>query len=249
MTIWVGSTSLRWRAELRFFEQRAGLLRHFDDQNILQAFLWNEQSVELRVGDFTTIVIEPTGMSITVGTPKKPSSECDIVLNSTMEYLKPKDVAMGPTQYKVLVEIDDESVVAQRRSAELLPGSKVSESSYLDWALLVDGQSSSIEKSYQVEFGVLSPGEAEGRLSGTRQSLRMTHSDGMKPVDVGNLPENSLYLNWWWQSLERLPDEGVLTRAHEHWKGMEVETMRVSASICDQLGLHARINSPMEEGK
>lgn len=249
MTIWVGSTSLRWRAELRFFEQRAGLLRHFDDQNILQAFLWNEQSVELKVGDFTTIVIESRGMSITVSTPKKPSSECDIVLNSTFEYLKPKDVAMGPTQYQVLMEIDDESVPAQRRSAELLPGSKVTESSYSDWALLVDGQSSSIAKSYQVEFGVLSPGEAEGRLNGTRQSLRISHNDGIKAVDVENLPENSLYLKWSWQSLERLPDEDVLTRAHEHWNGMEMETMRLSASICEQLGLHARINSPMEDGK
>jgi hypothetical protein len=233
MNPWLQVVDLAWRPELHFFERRSPLLREFDEAGLINEFNWGVDSVVLRLGPFEAVRIAVDGMSAYVSSPRSSIDGVRHVVDRTLTTLEPRDVVFTTARVRHLVPVSADRDSAVQSSTASVVGPILSNSRALDYALLVDGLSSRLEATFQLEFGIVSSEEAalRFRMSGSRiGELQM-------PVtpDVEDLPSCALFVDWTW-NLRKPMGVRAVANVITGWDGVLTESEESSRGIWNAHG-------------
>lgn len=163
---WTRSLYLAWVPELRFYERRFAVLRHFADAGYLDAFRNREDRTGAMLGGHRA-ECEVTATSMALHVDR--SADLDMVqqiLGVTLDELQPDvhSVAFfaqfvvplpGPLDY-------DE---ARQKSANAHLGPVTAAIDLVDYSVLADGRAPGGRQEYQVEYGLLIDEELPDRLT------------------------------------------------------------------------------------
>jgi hypothetical protein len=250
VAIRVNNVELTWRPELRFYEARSALLRNIDDAGLLDAFIWNEGSIAMRIGPFSLLYLDSTRLRITLTSPTRSPMQMEFVIDQILDFLRPRDVGLGVTRHQSLFAIGEPAKMAQARTASFLPGSASEVAGFTDWAVLVDGRSATSGAGFQIEYGILGPHEIESRLLGRAHSFGNSVPSLLElPVDEDALPEDSFYTSCLWQPITAVDDKSVTGSALGLWKMLEEQSIRLSQEIAASLRLDLKLGDATEAMK
>jgi hypothetical protein len=160
------SIRLRWRPELRFYEQRTAILRELEDLGVLQAFRFSEGSVDARLPEWRWLAVTESGLTLNVLTDSDDESEAWRLVELVVSKIAPLRYSHARASYQHVVELPLSFERAIERSyEELFRPLNTSEVAVTDWAVLADLRTSGPHPAVgKVEYGIVRQGEVPHRL-------------------------------------------------------------------------------------
>ncbi len=227
---WTQTVRLRWRPELRFFEQRTTLMRQLEDDGILPAFIWQTDWVAIRIGEFEALEVGVTGLTARLMSPRPATTNLERAVEVALKLFKPRDVFLSDIWLQYFLPVQGEAQQAQARTAEALvhefQGARAT-----DWALLIDGFSDRMTCGFQVEYGVVGADEVPMRLQRVSRPLSNPLEGPDLPPDLREAPTTALFLDWHWGPEHFLRSEDEFEDFRAVWQLTLHETERLSAEV------------------
>jgi hypothetical protein len=231
---WTQRVEVLWRSELRFFEQRTGLLRQMEGEGSLAGFRWSENEFIAQFGPHEALTVGPVGATCVVASPKARADRVRSALRMTLEALEPRNVLVRSVSVLQFEAIEDDPGLVQRASGAQLVHGWMPSATAIDWALLLDGSSNKAPGQFQVEFGVVSEGEAQQRL--TRDSVGRLGPSGLPFLpDLQGFPRCSFFFDWRWTT-SAVAEEAPYAEIVTVWDAVVQETNRLGAEVKDGYG-------------
>jgi hypothetical protein len=161
------SIRLRWRPELRFYEQRIKILRDLEEQDLLQAFRVTEETVDAELPNWCWLSIAQSGLTLDWLTETDDTSTAWTLVQDIVGKIKPRQFSHARTSYQHVIGLPLSFDEALARSREQLYSAWGTEEVTLtDWALLADLEAAGPPPSKgQVEFGITRSDELPARLN------------------------------------------------------------------------------------
>lgn len=228
---------LGWRPTLRFFELRTTLLRELEKDDNLAAFRWTEGAVGVRLGQGEVLEVGPQGALLTLAGPAARRDVATSALDRLIALLRPEGVIMNQLLVQELLPVEIRYGEARRLSAvrllrDLMPGIV-----YSDWSVLLDGASSAVGSTFQVEFGIVDDDEAPARLA--------RHVGKMQDRSLVPLPEDmwyyeeipacGLFADWRWMPQRAVGQDDCTRELVSLWESLVVEGARCTLNLLERL--------------
>jgi hypothetical protein len=202
------SIRLRWRPELRFYEQRTAILRELEDLGVLSAFRFSEGSVDARLPDWRWLSVTESGLTLNILTESGDEEASWGLVETVISKIAPLRYSQVRVSYQHVVELPLSMEQAIARSYEgLFRPLDTPEVAVTDWAVLADLRISGVQPAKgKVEFGIVSQKEVSLRLKklGGRDP-GMEHL-GSRDWEASEFKEVSLFADSDLQCIA--PDEG-----------------------------------------
>jgi len=246
---WTQEVQIRWTTDLSFFEGRLSFLRYLQDAGITNEFRWHEHGFDVRIGDYETISIDVRGAKLSLRSPRRSPDLLLETLRTALERFSPTEVGVSWIKFQYVIAVDQVAGELQRSSGRVLMPEFGEQTT--DWAILVDGESKRVNSAFQVEYGIIGPGEAEPRLNReigrtgghysdaiaeTRDLVLSRQAPMPSLVDTAGMPGCGLFLDWYWHLARKLPNDGFGTVVAELLGEAEEESLRNSLGILKRLG-------------
>jgi hypothetical protein len=163
---WTQALSIRWGPALRFYEQRIAILRDFEDQGVLKAFVVSEDRIAARLLDpGHRFSIGREGLRLSLAGMNADFESVWPFVSAAVDHLVPLRTRGMTVDMQHLIELEKpfrDAVMAAQASLCAVP--PIGELSYEDFALLLDLQGPMATRG-QVELGIIRADEAPTRLS------------------------------------------------------------------------------------
>jgi hypothetical protein len=221
-TVWTQTASLRWAPELRFYENRAAILRAMEESGLLTAFRMGEDEAGAQIGDRShEVEFSHRNLEVTVGGR---DSDIDRVISAVtivLEHLRPTNVARPSFTFQHVAPLTRDYDESRRKGLASLFGSTDLGSVVLsDFANLFDGVAAEPAATVSVEYGVVSRDELPRRLS--RQQGRSArparrHPPSL-PQDFGELPAVALFVDATWSVVGPIDDDDAVDEFKQAWE-------------------------------
>lgn len=160
------SFRLRWRPELRFYEQRVPILRGLEGESLLEGFKMGEDAIAAQLSGLRWLSIWASGLTLNVLTEREDVSDLWPVVEEVCAALAPLQLSHARVSYQHMLELPftlDEAIA--RGQGRLFHGLSTSEIVLGDWALLSDIYAAGPPASQgMIEFGIVNREEAPRRL-------------------------------------------------------------------------------------
>jgi hypothetical protein len=184
--LWTQSLSIRWRPELRFYEQRVAILRSLEERGELRAFRVQENFVDARLFESRVrLSVRQDGLDLYLDRPDADVARAWEAVEIGLSIVKPDRPRFVRASFQHLAPLDMRFEDAVRRAYGGVLGRLGTESiEFGDWALLVD-LSMKNGSSGQIEFGIVRGDEVPDRLA------RIAGRIGPRQQPVSRLPEPS----------------------------------------------------------
>ena len=221
MALWTQAVNLQWQPELKYFEGRTKFLRDLESEDLLTAFRWRGNSLEVRIGEFEFLTIGVARARLDVLSPQASGDRIRTAVKIALELFAPRDVVMRPMHLRYLLPVSDDASLTQVRTAQLVANEIGNGAS--DWALLVDGHSGELDTDYQVEYGIVSQGEMAVRLAGRISRVNSGNNEVEQTVDLEGLPACGVFLDVDWGFSHPFGTEDVYDQAESIWRSAVAE--------------------------
>ncbi len=161
------SIRLRWRPELRFYEQRTAILRELEDIGVLRAFRFSEASVDARLPDWRWMSVTESGLTLNILTESNDEEEDWRLVETVISKLAPLRYSHARVSYQHVADLPLPFEQALARSyKELLRPLDTPEVAVTDWAVLADLRTSGPHQATgRVEYGIVGKEEVPLRLA------------------------------------------------------------------------------------
>lgn len=232
------SIRLRWRPELRFYEERISILRKLEERGVLQAFRVSEESVDAALPDWRWLSVFASGITLNVLTDTDDTSEGQDIIKAVIGQIAPLQFSRARVSYHHVQELPlsfDEAVARGRK--RLYGGVGTEDVVPSDWALLLDldvvGPPSS---KGQVELGVVRSSELPlrlSRLAGRAPGMQHLEQREWKPTefkDVSLFADSDLVC-----PAESGREEDFLDDACAFWSASRTQVGRLVEELSSKL--------------
>jgi hypothetical protein len=189
------SIRLRWRPELRFYEQRISILRQLEQGGLLQGFRVSEETVDAQLPDWRWLSVWQSGLTLNILTDDVNADASWGSIKDAIELIAPLQYthARASYQHVAALPLGFDAAVSESHQ-RLFQGLSIDEVTVGDWALLADVTSVGPPASEgKVEFGIVRREEIPLRLNrlGGR-SPGMQHM-GQREWELGAFKDVSLF--------------------------------------------------------
>jgi hypothetical protein len=203
-TLWTQHIALSWPNSLAFYERRYDILRSFEERGLLRFFRHAEQRIDVRLGD-TDHLLSFGAASMTLSA-LKPNADLERLSSAgriVVEAIAPSRLSnltasmqwVGPSYGRNYDQ-------ARAAAAENTLG-EPADGRYVDFAAVVDGQTTQSNATYHLEAGVAHAAEVARRLNtafvrirGPGQGGNIDAPPSLWPAE--SLPPFALFCNSTW---------------------------------------------------
>lgn len=197
---------IKWRPELRFYEEGVSLLRSLDSTDDLSEFKVDLHEVRARLASGPIVVVRSDGLTVSTPGPLAEFDDVVALLDEIQATLAPIDMNLGAIALITLAPINGLRDEACRKLAHLgAPAGSNFARAVTDTAILTDGyhDDNGRQVKFQVEFGVVGPVEGAERLDRTHSSRLGSPGEGVvrTAIDADVLAAANLFAEWRWSDV------------------------------------------------
>jgi hypothetical protein len=225
-TPWTQSLALSWRPALRFYEERIGILRDFDDAQVLRAFKVGENTIDAQLfGGECRISVSQSGATLQLLSPQadlKGGSDALAAVVAALSLSEIRSLTVG-LQYVEPIELPFREAVD--RGHEQVFGAKLGAELRLgDWAVLQDLHlGDHDERDGGVEFGIVQASEVPQRLARIQGRAQGEHlSPGV--WSQATFPPVALFADSFWSLREHPMDGELMSSVAGFWETVREKT-------------------------
>jgi len=227
--LWTQSLSLRWRPELRFYEQRVAILRSFEEEGYLRAFRVQENYIDAKLfGSRDSLSVRQNGLDLHLG---RPGSDADRVFGAVEIGLaavapsQPRTFSAGFQHVAPLNMKFEDAVRGAFGRLGTAGGIEVDDGALLADISLNDGLSA------QIEYGIVRAAEIPARLS--RTVGRIQH-ESAAPYDLpepDEFAEVSLFSDLMVRRDDVGPVETLRDEVQSFWQTARTEADKLVSTL------------------
>ncbi len=239
---WTQTIKLSWRPELRFYEERIGILRELQDRGLLQAFRVGDNHVDARLQNPRyQLSVRESGLTMHLLAPDAEPDEAWNVLAPALDLIRPSRPREMATTYAHVAALDQSFDEAVARGYSGLFGSlDAGGARFDDWALLADVYLDSISANGLIEFGIVRTHEIEARL--TRRAGRTTSGDPYPPISPTvmqglKIPKVALFSDSTFRRPADQHGNDFATRAREFWEASRTQADSLVGDLHQRLSI------------
>lgn len=233
------SIRLRWRPELRFYEQRIPILRQLEDQGILEAFRVGDDYIDARLlGAPHELSVRQDGITLDLLSPTDKIEEAWSVVRLAVEAIEPTRFIRARASYQHIVELPlefDEAIA--RGHVRLYRSLGTQEVRFGDWAFLGDIEAAGPPVSKgSMEFGIVRRHEVPSRLerqAGRGPGLSRSRSTSWTSEtfkDVSLFADTNLIF-----AVDGDQKEAFMDEAYAFWEASRTQVCRLVMDIHSRL--------------
>jgi len=211
---------------LRFYEERIGILRHFDDAQALRAFKVGENTIDAQLfGGECRISVSQSGATLQLLSPEADLQRGSEALAAVVAALSLPAIRSLTVALQYVEPIDLAFREAIDRGHERLFGISLSTKLRLgDWAVLQDLHlGDQEERDGAVEFGIVQATEAPQRLARIQGRAQGEHlSPGV--WSQATFPPVALFADSFWSLREHPKDADLMSTVVSFWETVREKT-------------------------
>jgi hypothetical protein len=229
---------MRWRPELRFYEQRVTILRELEDRGRLRAFQIHEDQVDAQLLDVDhQLSVRQDGFTLKLFRPDADTNLAWDAVALAVGLVRPAHPRVITASYQHIVELTTTFEEAVARGYDrMFDVRKIGTVELVDWAFLADFRSwGEPPASGQIEFGVVHAEEVPERLARLAGRIRGS-GDPANVWEVDKFPMVALFSD---ATFHTPADQQVdpVAQARSFWGSTTEEVGNLI------LGLHNRLNN------
>lgn len=232
---WTQRIAIRWRSELRFYEERVAILRALEGQGLLRAFRVGENEISARLGDDDhSMALSHAGLTLRLLAPEGDTDRLTTAARTVFEAIRPKR-ARPQIQFQHIIPVDLDYDDYRRHSAEALLAISPSIQP-TDWALMLTGAAERSNADVTIEFGILAEAEIPLRLA--RFVGRAGPPDGDITPDRwanSDLPSVAFFGDSHWSREEELDSDSLTESLSAFWEDVLADSDRLITELHSDL--------------